>query len=1338
MAQCETLAETLKKARKAGFGRAELKALQTLLQTPNDKLFGKDYLNDKVEYSMPNPDEQVSNVNTLWAKLNGVVALRFRGNPESTYQTIKQILVDDNTLETKIITDKGSYTFAQGQNRSKDFNSNNFVVVDGLANITNDYIRKSDSDTLSYEEAVAKTQPLVDKLRNRIEGLQSSNKETSFTDAIEVKGHGNIGMMQELVSRLNELAGNPADGKHVSYLQGLIGSMKPEFFTKMQTYLNDNATDTVGIVRDGKINININKNGKLAANTQSGAEVYAHEIVHAYTMFALRDGGREASAIRRQLRHLRGAMGDELSWKVFMPSEVDSVDKATEETNAHEMWDYIFDNKNTNSVDEFVAHVLTNPKLMKQAKKMVVHKAKTPKTIFDVLTETLGKIMDMLSGKFNFGKNDKSVLQEVTKLTHELGEINNKATVKLNENESALNRMMGWFNGLEGDVSEKLKNGLGKLEKKWPYTPMPRNGSKLEYATWLVKFLPRLALDPKMRPHFEHVVKMLGLGTNGLVQNVLREFRTPDELNLAINKLQMQSNRIDQLRENLATTTKETLNQGFKTKLTEDQDVALSRAVLDTDLQSIYDSYSEKTMQKLLRDPKELATEINRVRQKLKDVNEKYYNWNATQAMGLGYYMATGNISEVQALNAESIANGSTRKEPKEVVKGEVELIDKLATLGALSFTNELSKKTVADLIENEGVGVQNMVNMHKDFVKQSRDKLFSGVATAQIKGYTKEIFNDSIALEVAPEADRVDMEKRGYEYMHSLEPDEDLGISGMAMYRSKSFNRQEYYKTATKLTNISKKGTSLKDIALSRGGTEAKNIARINKAKLDLKRVKMMREIDKGTFDVTKVKHGKGVLLNDEGRVVDYRYMMDKGSKENMLEQDKAATHVLGRSVASVYDKTATAEHNKKVLEYIWADMAENYTEDETIGHNGYEYIRIEPNSTNKKVQDLWKMLPAGMKRDILNTEMGHIAVREDMLFNYFGFRHFSMANNMLTKHLPNIVRTALKIIEEIWQGIVSGAKIDMLIKFPQVVLGNILSNAIFSVTTGTNPVELARLYVEEGRNIREYMTKHKKLAMLEASERAGNVLGNDLSKINRLKSDLEANPIHELFEQGIYESIMEDLNEADRKANSTIGKFIKKKTENVPEGLKTAWHWLNLDEETLWYQNMEMMLRMGDLLGQAVENRKRKLINENKLGKIKAQLKKDGINSDKIGRLIVKERTALDKARLEGISEDFIFYGAPSSIFEEYANRIGLVMFTKYLKRIQRITKKTVLNHPLRSLGVILADDYLFNDTPDTIFDHTLADKTIDGKLGGMFPGFENILRYNTPAMLRAVNVI
>lgn len=1247
-----------------------------------------------------------------------------RGESHPRNETILEVEVGNNTIT--VYTPQGRYIFRHGNDESMPTKHGYYVTVSGMGSLSYD-INQYDGYVLGSAEGEVISGDLVEDV------------------------HGKTASMVEFMKKLNEISGAKADTEFLQYLENLITHMDETFFTEMKTYLDTKANDTRGeVVRESgvpspedSIRVQIDTM-QHAGNDQSGAEVYAHEVVHAYTIWALESIGSKADDMRRRLRDLRTKTRDALNkkyngegWKVFMPDE--SIDAKLEERAAKDAWKYVFDNSSKNATAEFLAYMTTNPQLVRAAKELQVKEEGQTKrrTIFQWLTDIMEVIADVITGRIRVFNKSANIQEEVLDLMYNLGKINNKAQVKINENESALNRIAKWFDSIDEATGNKVAEYWNKKTRKLMlnYKPMPVGKGRWAMAKWFVRYVPTIMTNKELRPTMVIVLKMLGLDTTGIVQNILRDFQSSDDLKVAIHEQMRLAGKIDRIREALVKSYSEAIDAGFSEKLTTEQKEAITEVIIDTDMQSIWEEYTTEEIAEMLENEAVLEKNIETAISQLQQVNPRQANWNTAQAKSLGYFMVTGLGHKAQNVNAENIARGVMQFDDRRTpLEGEVAAIDKVATLTALKHANVYGKKRVAKLVRSETKGMQNVINQHKYFVDASRKELFDGSEKLMMKGYSKEIFNDSIAIEVAPAANEVEMRQKGYVKIKDFKVDETIGPQRMALYKSEAFNRQEYYRATVKLTGTGRRGTSMMQVAMDNYGTKGMHVARMAKKRADIERKKIVLKMEKGEFDPNEVTYGAVPAVDTGGNVIDYRYMMSKKDKKKVLEQDTDVAKVMGRSIGTIYDRVSTEEHNENVLKLILDDQDVNYVEGEVLGNNGYTYIEIGAKADNKKGREIWKMLPSAMQKSIQNKGYQKIAVREDMVEEYFGFRQWSAANMGVMKFFPEIVRTAVKLLEEMWMSVVAVAKVDILIRMPFVMIGNIVNNIVYGIQTGSGPREIIKLYTTQMRNIMAYMKDHKKLVDLEAAKNAGNINNKDLAEMESLRSSLEENPIHELFEVGIYESIVEDLNEGEAKEKGILNAWVQEKAKNAPDWARTSWDWFTLNRNTAWYRNMEMMLRMGDLVGQAVENEKRKIVDNKKLTEMELSMRKDGVPAQKIAQVVNKEKKRLDSKRLAELNEEFIFYSAPASANEEYMNRMGLVMFTKFYKRYQKVVMKSAINRPLRTLLLTGVDQFLFDDALETPVDQLAFVKMVDGRALSMFQHPLNLLHLNTPIGLRA----
>ena len=1265
---------------------------------------------------------------------SNVIAVSYNGSNKS--ESVRFLDVkDENDGTFTLFLESGAYTFKEGAVTSNSTSKGTYITVPAMINTTN-YPRTV------YDETATKI------LGSKKSSTKKANR--SKFNRIENTVHGNVEKMQELLEEIHVLGGSKESREHVDYLKGLIGQMNPKFLKQVKTYIDTNAKESGGVMASDGIEISISKADKLAGNQQSEAEIYAHEVVHSYVTFAVdaaKAGNREAYKLYREIEYLVGLARKHIKVEDLMP-EV-SIDKEVELENAKAMYEYIFNSEHAE--EEFISHILTNPLVMKKAKEIAIKEEKG-KSLWQKVKDLFETLINVAAGNFDFSDRKKNVYEATRDLTFRLAEYNIKTIREAKAKESLLDRATEQLNGVDGALADKMEEFYEKYMPKGVVGPKPEDATGK--AKWYAEALGKMALNPVYRSQLSKWATAYGLPPEGSIQTMMRDFFEQDDLSKAVDWISLASDRVDGMKMNLISAVKDSIVSGFKEPLDKVSRKALTRVVMDTDLESIYNAkdkqgkrkYSHADIRKILSDEAELDRRISRVKNSLKELDEKRYFWHVNQAVGLGWYLATGEAHIAQNMNAMNIARGLLSEEYKSPNKELVQLIDEVATLTALKYTKEEDKKKVAELMKADWRGVLNVVSIAKDLKDDARKSVFSEGTTHIIKGYTKEVFDDRITMEIALTSEKADMEKRGFKLVKVLEKHPGDTTSGeFGMYVSDMFSTSEWYRTATRLTKMGSKGTGLKELMYASEDDYAGLKHKTAKTKLDTERVKAVSKMLKGEIDIKEMPHGLVPILNEDGAVVDYRYMMNKEDKEKLLGMSTDIAEVAGRTKAHIFDKFESEKHNKKLLDIIEADAKENYINGFTIGKNDKEYVVIKDKSTDPKIQELWNMLPKSFKTAAMNNSYKGIAVRRDLLNNYFGYRHVSFADFPGLKLItPQIIKNVIRVAETLWAEFIKISKVDILIKMPFVIVGNILSNFMYAVMTGTNPVELVRMYMDSTRDVRSYLKKHRELVELRVARDSGNIAKKDIGKIAQLERELANNPIHELYELGVYQAIVEDISKDEFTSTNKLKQWYKDKTEKVPQILKDGANWVYLTEETQYYKFMSEVLQMSDLVARDVENRKLKVINDNqKTGKKK--LPKwflDEFPGEVRRKLTGKELKAFeDKAkamRLDTVLNAFVNYNKPSGAIEEYLNRMGLVMFTKYAKRIQRVIGTTAWRYPIKSMAVLLGQEFLLD--VETIQDQSIFTRSwynMGLSEGDLIPGkplWEYFMEVFTPPILQS----
>lgn len=1114
--------------------------------------------------------------------------------------------------------------------------------------------------------------------------------------------HRSTEKMLELATALRSLDKDTISDEYFSYATAVIQNIDPMLLPKINVLINTKAAKMGGTVNlDTKtMKLAVSNKPKTAGNQMSAVEMYLHELIHAFTGFAVESkfAATEARPIIRKIEHLKRLAREHVKIEDFLPDvSLDAVEELKHATNTY---NYIFNNSKT-GLHEFIAHSLSNPKLMEKLKVVTVNDKELqvePMSLLDTIIKYASNLVNIVLGKYTFGSMEHTVFDELTALTFNLAEYNNKA-LKRRKDPTSLSEKIYSLIDVGNKKGEIIQVKLEQFFDQMKVAPLPKNATKLETAMWLARYLPKLIGDSKMRPFLNLVLSTLGMKPEAFLQNVIRDVSTPDDLERMIEQLGLDSDKIDNVRETIAVSAKESIMKQFKTKLSRAELNTLTLIGLDTDMSSIFDSYTPAEIQTLLTDDAELSKAIHSATTEIAHKDRANLQWYTNQANGLGYYMATHKAGIAQNLNAHNIASlNFTRKKVGRPDKALVASIDKLATLYAIKYSPKQAKEVFSDLFKREPEGIAHFMSFHTGFKNESAKELFKN-KVLMIKGYSKEIFDDSVSIVIKPVAMAEEMNNDGYELIEELpKAAGDTSKHVMGVYRSKRFVSQNYNRAATRITNLAKRGTTLTAARFKGNEAMAAKQAQLDIQKMNIAQRAIVDQMQLGVYD-PKQDMGLVPVLNDSGKVVDYRYIMSKSRKRVLLEQDIDGAQVLSRMFASNYDKMNTKEQNDNVLAVIEADMKDNYIPGETLGRNNAEYIRISPTSPIEKVAELYKILPDNMKQAIANSDNGYIAVRRDMLHNYFGFRNMSIMDTMFGGLLPKEWHIAFKFVEKLWQEIISITKVDIVIRTPAVFIGNVISNLMYSIQTGNSPIKVLKRTLDNARNIREYINIEKEIATLELAKKSGNYAGMDIKKIASLKESLSRNPLHPLMKTGMYQAIIEDVSMSDFKSNNRVSQWIDKKTEGVPEFVRNGAHWLYLSERTSFFRYMTQATQYSDLAARATEY-----------------------------QFLLEKGIPEEQARIT-VLDAFINYNKPSTALEQWANDMGLVMFTKYFKRIQRVIKNGITKHPVSFILSLLAQEGLMDISDVT--DSSLMSKNYGAISQNMV---DELVRAVTPSLAEA----
>lgn len=301
-----------------------------------------------------------------------------------------------------------------------------------------------------------------------------------------------------------------------------------------------------------------------------------------------------------------------------------------------------------------------------------------------------------------------------------------------------------------------------------------------------------------------------------------------------------------------------------------------------------------------------------------------------------------------------------------------------------------------------------------------------------------------------------------------------------------------------------------------------------------------------------------------------------------------------------------------------------------------------------------------------------GHIMVRRDMVLDTFGIRDLTAAewvsDKVLGKKVAKALRASIRLIESAWKEVVKIFKVDMIIRMLPVIMGNIVSNLMYSIQYGLNPLDVAKRQLEGVGALKDYLESKKKLTQLIAE------LSKDPENLElqaeqaRIISDMKLNPAMPLLDAHLYQHIVEDVGLEDFKSSSKIARLIDDSTEGVPQFVKTGVHWMFVSEKTSLFQMVTKATAYSDFVARYAQYT---------LSKEKALAKFERTHGR---RMTEDEVQVISDELVIQVRDAYVNYAKPDSRLLQYFNDMGFVAFTKYAVRIQQAIGDLLRGRPLR----------------------------------------------------------
>lgn len=1038
---------------------------------------------------------------------------------------------------------------------------------------------------------------------------------------------------------------------------------------------------------------------------------------------------------------------------------------------AQRSYEYFFNNPdiaNNRGLHEWAALIRTSEKFRNILKQRYTEKyGEKPATKFiDKLINLIKSITDVLFRRKSlvqafpniFGSASTKaktqglqLLDEIDNIIDTIARANNRAVKKLEQHpakaKEAFFKFLGtWVQNHNRPLGQWMKKHTIELAKTMGWDKLgidkkiPVRGSFFDTAKLYASTVLMYPISPRHRKMWrELLTRVFKVSQQGLLFSICRDFVKPDYNSSMLEFQALQSKTADTDSKAIEGLVRTDLEKGFDRKLNLEERVSLTHSLLYTDAQCLLYrgfNYIRQALTSDLFREHEIQKHLDYLKKKFRS-DDDYY-WMCSQCMGTARFMVTGQGNEQLNTNAYGIAIGNFYDKPIEFDEETYHHLDELITLYAIQNTAD-DYKTLAMSLDQKGL--ENFLNTHRDFVDESTNGVkvddMDMSKTKQIlepihvvKGYTKALIDTTYETQLAPIDDQSQrlMRAQGFKLVHKIYPNDvtkkDYVVGLYKRYGipkrrdGAAFNLIGYHAMGTTLESMSYQDVlsmpSNKDDDPVVLAEKRIRLAELYKKNAEAKSAQLRKRMTNGpmTFaDFDKLSYGFSPIASPIGSgqaIADYRITMSLENKRKIFGLDEDGITELSKMFASMNKKAKASAANKELIKFLIDDMKKNMDPDTHLGKHGkaYNYIKLSEFTDNKYLKEAWRVLPKELKEAMKEQE---IWVREDWLQQLFGVSNMSLNDTWLVKKIPSYyLKRLIGIAEMIMKTIAYYRKQSIVLKIPGVLIGNIVSNFMFSVANHANPLKVLKLTILNAKAIREYLNTKKQLNTIILKQRLGTATNDEIASKNLLRTRLQNNMVHPLMEMGMYQSIVEDLNPEELESTGKLTKLLKynKYSDKIPTGIKNVARHIFLAEGTPIHDFMFTATQYSDFIARATEYQLT-MEKQDKVYKNLMESKPTPENKRYFDKKEGYERFKKDykQIALIRVLNAFINYDKPQSKFEQYMNDIGALIFSKFAKRIQHVIAEQLWENPLGALAFLLSQHFLV-DTED-IFEQNVFNK-------------------------------
>ena len=1023
------------------------------------------------------------------------------------------------------------------------------------------------------------------------------------------------------------------------------------------------------------VNISMQNVGSNIA--ENNREALAHEITHRVVAEGLKNEN-----LLRQVRVLYEYVKDNISEDDFQ------CDYATR----REIMDYVFPKHrtNVNVLQEFLAYALTNKHLITAIGNMRVDSA----TIEALNARTSGlfnKICAFVTDSAINHMDEISVQRGICQLFADMCKIAKKNWTRPEERLKYADASFGMdYTDIDKhpdlDATRGIPVGNKALLGAIEFDYKQAQGSYDEFIRYINRddyseeHLGNSAYTPEsigLTRWIENCCRKFSDNLYGFMNMLVPIMAGTTKSNQIYSKAALQLKvRVDQMRERLITAgTKyvrglfDTCEIGDSSQISQDRRRAITDTILDTDFKTLMDTYKYEDIRDMVANPKKLNQEI----QKLLNypVIQKSATYYSNACKGLANRMVHGvDTSRLGLRNAYQIFNkwGSNNSTTSHYSADGVKQIDTLITLYAIQVLSPENKERLLDLMElPKGEQLINgITTMHRQLMlKQERDIFSNDNNVYNIpKGWTHRLTDSDKSLQLIPRSSLEMYEYQGYEYVTDANVSPEIKrlfpkesdlvyvkhqhilntpyVPGIAPTVRKHQQEGDQY-------TINLLGTGRLDLTIDPDLRQSE----FQKAHgIHARQSKVMSTVP-SNHPITEYDTLLEPIFNTMGKIIGYNLRPNDKTLAKFTKEDTDADHILGTTLGNIAERHITPQLNQKTAE----NLDKIYTESK---HKDRDFKWIGLNDTNEEVQLAYKMLPAEIREYFQERYPGKgVPIEKQYFARIVGHKpisagdikelekYYNKAMNAPMDYIKKAFHSKYAVAGEYWaKQMADIGKQALVIQSGTVTMYNWISNLMLLTMRGVSLQDAIKLQAKGWQQLQRYKELGQQIDDLKVKALMQPKIDIS-SKINGLQSEIENLDIYPLLKEGFYSSIAtNEITSKDTLIESTL-KALPQEIRNTM-GYKGIANLLAAKGTTVhkWLQDLAVD---SDFVGRYA---------------LYTHLKDAQFTDPVTGHTT----TMSEDKRLGIINDMFIDYTVPLPKPIEWAEKVGLYVFSKYMFRTQK----------------------------------------------------------------------